>query len=145
MRSEESDTPFTPVNIQLRWNPLDSLQMIYKTDVGVYGEGVTFYGLETYYTNSRGDFLTLDYRYDQEDTVHQLNVSARAQLFDTIFAAYAIEHSLSESRIIEQNISLIYQPACWSVELKSNYTPGDNTIMVLFNLANIGSPLGLRL
>ncbi len=145
LRSEESDTPFTPVNIQLRWNPLDSLQMIYKTDVGVYGEGVTFYGLETYYTNSRGDFLTLDYRYDQEDTVHQLNVSARAQLFDTIFAAYAIEHSLSESRIIEQNISLIYQPACWSVELKSNYTPGDNTIMVLFNLANIGSPLGLRL
>jgi len=145
LRSEVSDTPFTPVNVQLRWNPLDTLQMIYKTDIGVYGEGVTFYGLETYYKNSRGDFLDLDYRYDLEDDIHQLNVSTRVQLFDTIFAAYAIEHSLSESRVIEQDISLIYQPACWSVELKSNYTPGDHSLIVLFNLANIGSPLGLRL
>ncbi len=145
LRNEESDTPFTPVNIQLRWNPLDALQVIYKTDIGVYGEGVTLYSLETYYKNSRGDYLNLDYRYDREDTTHQLNVDARAQLFDTIFAGYAIQHSLSESRVIEQDISLIYQPACWSVELTSSYTPGDHTVKIIFNLANIGNPLGLRL
>ena len=145
LRSEESDTPFSPVNIQLRWNPIDALRVIYKTDIGVYGEGVTFYGLETYYKNSRGDHLTVDYRYDDEDSVHQLNLDARAQLFDTIFAGYAIEHSLSEDETIEQDISLIYQPACWSVELRSSYTPGDHSIKVIFNLANIGNPLGIRL
>jgi LPS-assembly protein len=142
LRSEESDTPFSEVSVKLRWDPMRNLAMIYKTDIDVYGDGVTFYGLESYYSNSRGDYLNLDYRYDKFDDIHQLNVSARAQLMDTIFAAYAIEHSLSESRIIEQNISLLYQPACWSVELKSEYTPGDHTISLLFNLANIGTPLG---
>jgi LPS-assembly protein len=145
LRNEESDTPFSEVNVKLAWNPLRALRILYKTDIDVYGEGVTFYGLESYYSNSRGDYLNLDYRYDKFDDIHQLNVSARAQLLDAIFAAYAIEHSLSESRIIEQNISLMYKPACWSVELKSKYTPGDHTISVLFNLANIGNPLGLRI
>lgn len=145
LRNEESDTPFSDVNVKLAWNPLRDLQVIYKTDIGVYGEGVTFYGLESYYKNSRGDYLNLDYRYDKFSHIHQLNLSARAQLLDTIFASYAIEHSLSESRVIEQDISLIYRPACWSVELKSSYTPGDHTISVLFNLANIGNPLGVSL
>lgn len=143
LRSVSSDNPLTPVNIKLGWTPLTNLNIIYKTDIDVYGDGVTFYGLESYYRNSRGDYLDFDYRYNREDTIHQLNITARAQLFDTIFAKYAIEHSLSESRVIEQNISLLYQPACWSVELKSQYTPGDHNLMLVFNLANIGSPLGL--
>ncbi len=145
LRSEVSDTPFTPVNIRFRLNPLRNFYFIYKTEIDVYGEGVNSYGLESYYSNSRGDFLNLDYRWNRAEEIHQLNVDARAQLFDTIFAAYAIKHSLSESRVIEQDISLLYQPACWSMELRSRYTPGDHTLMVLFNLANIGTPLALRL
>ena len=69
----------------------------------------------------------------------------KAKIIDTISAAYQVEHSLSQSQTIEQNISLIYQPSCWSVELRSNYTPGDQGIMLLFNLANIGSPLGVNI
>lgn len=145
LRSEVSDTPLSPINIKVRWFPLKTARVIYKTDFNVYGSGFTSHTLETSYTNSRGDYLNIDYRYADEGLVQQLNLRARAQLFDTVFASYNIEHSLSESRIIEQNISLRYQPACWSVELQSRYTPGDNTIMVLFNLANIGNPLGLRL
>ncbi len=145
LRSEMSDTPLTPINIKVRWFPLKTARVIYKTDLDVYGAGFTSHTLETSYNNSRGDYLNIDYRYADEGLVQQLNLRARAQLFDTVFASYNIEHSLSESRIIEQNISLRYQPACWSVELQSRYTPGDHTIMVLFNLANIGSPLGLRM
>jgi len=145
LRSEASDKPFSPVNVRLAWLPMKDLKVIYKTDIDVYDEGIIFYGLETYYHNSRGDFLNLDYRYDQSADIHQINVDARVQLFDTIFAAYDIEHSISESQVIEQNVSLMYQPACWSVELKSRYTPGDHTVMVVFNLANIGTPFGVRL
>jgi LPS-assembly protein len=145
LRSEKSDTPLSPVTMKIRWFPVKTARVIYKTDFDVYGAGFTSHTLETSYNNSRGDFLNIDYRYADGGLVQQLNLNTKAQLFDTIFASYQIEHSLSESRIIEQNISLMYQPACWSVELQSRYTPGDHTIMVLFNLANIGSPLGLRL
>jgi LPS-assembly protein len=145
LRSEESDSPFSPVNIKLNWTPTEKTSLIYKTDIDVYGAGFTTHTVEGRYKNSRGDYLNLDYRFDEEDNTEQINVGARAQLYDTIFAEYGIEHSLSEDNVIEQNISLLYQPACWSVELKSQYTPGDHTISVLFNLANIGSGLGLNL
>lgn len=145
LRSERSDNPLSPVNLKLTWLPLTAFKIIYKTDIDVYGEGVTNYGLETYYSNSRGDFLNIDYRFNKSSHIEQLNVTAKAQLYNAIFASYAIEHSISESKIIAQNVSLIYQPACWSIELKSNYTPGDHIISVLFNLANIGNPLGLRM
>ncbi|WP_083907155.1 LPS-assembly protein LptD [Desulfocapsa sulfexigens] len=144
-RSEASDTPFTPVNVKLRWNPLTQGWVIYKTNIDVYGDGFTSHSVETAYENSRGDYFNLDYRYGNDGDTQQINFSARAQLFDTIFAAYAIEHSISESEIISQNISLMYQPACWSVELTSRYTPGDHSLMLMFNLANIGSPINLRL
>ena len=148
-RSIASDEPLSPVNIKLRLTPLrriSNAQLIYKTDISVYGHGSS-HTVEAFYQNSRGDSLNLDYRYDDlngADT-QQINFAVKAQLWDTIFAAYDIEHSISESQIIEQNISLMYQPACWSVEFQSKYTPGDTTFSILFNLANIGNPLGFRL
>lgn len=145
LRDEASDNPFSAVNVKFRWNPIETAKLIYKTDIDVYGAGFTSHTVEASYENSRGDFLNFDYRYGDEGDTQQINLDAKAQLFDTIFAAYTIEHSLSESSVIEQNISLMYQPACWSVELQSKYTPGDHIISVLFNLANIGNPLGFRL
>jgi len=144
-RDERSETPFSDVNIKFRLNPMTQGWIIYKTDIDVYGDGFVSHTLETTYENSRGDYLNLDYRYGDEGNTKQINFSGRVQLLDTIFAAYDLQHSLSESQIIEQNISLMYKPACWSVELQSKYTPGDHMISVLFNLANIGTPLGLNL
>ncbi len=144
-QDEQSDTPFSDVNVKLRLNPMDKGWIIYKTDIDPYGDGFVSHTLEGSYQNSRGDYLNLDYRYGDEGSTEQFNIEARAQLFDTIFALYDLQHSISSDQIIEQNISLLYKPACWSLELKSKYTPGDHVISVLFNLANIGSPLGLRL
>jgi len=119
IRSNASDEPLSPVNVKLSLTPLKDInnaKLIYKTDISVYGNGSS-HTVEAFYE----------------------------QLWDTIFAAYNIEHSISASQIIQQNISLMYQPACWSVELQSKYTPGDTTFSIMFNLANIGSPLGFRL
>jgi len=166
LRSEYTDHPLTPVSLKLGWTPVNYFSLAYQTDVGIYGEGVTLYSLQSYYKNKRGDSIGVDYRYSNPakiigstysstdsynpyyyylEDIHQINVGFRVGIIDTIHAAYKIEHSLTQSETIEQNISLIYQPACWSVELRSNYTPGDQGIMLLFNLANIGNPFGIDL
>jgi len=175
IREAYSDRPLTPVSFELGWAPANNFLLSYKTDIGIYGEGATFYSLASNYRNSRGDSLGLDYRYSSAekilgspysstnnyysntpnsvypyydyslDDIHQINITLKAKIIDTISAAYQVEHSLSQSQTIEQNISLIYQPSCWSVELRSNYTPGDQGIMLLFNLANIGNPFGVSL
>lgn len=172
LRSQYTERPLTPVSLKLGWTPVTSFGLSYQTDVGVYGEGFTFYSLESRYSNSRGDSLILDYVYSGAEkiqgspysrtnnfninspfsddytgleAIHQINVTFKTQIINTISAGYRVEHSLEQSETNEQEISLIYHPACWSVELRSNYTPGDQGIMLLFNLAHIGAPLGVNL
>lgn len=146
LQSEESDTPFTPVEIKLRWNPTRQAKLNYKSEIDVYGDGSS-HTVEAAYTNDRGDFISIDYRFEDlegEDT-HQLNMAAKAQLTDTLIASYDIEHSFSENETIEQNISVTYIQPCWSVELKSKYTPDSTLVAIFFTLANIGTPLGIQL
>ena len=172
LRQEYTDRPLTPVSLKLGWTPLNNFALAYQTNIGIYGEGVVLYSLDSTYHNSRGDSIGMEYRYSSPGRIlgspfnstdnyniaspfysyynglgdiHEINISTQVQILNTLSAAYKIEHSLAESQTIEQDISLIYHPSCWSIELRSNYTPGDQGIMLLFNLANIGTPLSVNL
>jgi LPS-assembly protein len=145
LRSEKSDDPLTPVNMRLAYLPTRELRVIYKTNVGVYGEGFMDHSVEGGYLNSRGDFLAADYRYNKLDDIDSVSVDARVNLFNNFLATYSIERSISGSTTVEENIALVYKPSCWSVELASNYTPGDQKFMLTFRLANVGNPFGLDL
>ncbi len=142
-RNEESDTPLTPVHVKIGYWPLRELWLIYRTDIDVYGDGATNYSLESGYTNSRGDALGVDYRYNKFNNTNSVTANAKIHLFYKLLFGYQIERSIADSKTIEENIALIYQPSCWSVELSSNYTPGNQTILLTFRLANIGNPLGI--
>lgn len=145
LRSENSDRPFSAINLRLGWRPFDRMKVNYKTDFDVYGDGFITHGLETRYINGRGDTFELDYRFKEQDDVEQINAYVKAQLLYNIRAVAELEHSISESETNEGNLALIYQALCWSMELQSKYTPTDTSLMVIFNLANIGTPIGLSL
>lgn len=144
-RSQERDTPLTPVNVKIGYWPMQDFRIIYKTDIDVYGDGATYYSFEGAYKNSRGDSVAADYRYDKYNNTNSITANAKVNLFYNLLAGYSIERSIADSKTVEEIIALIYQPACWSVELSSNYTPGNQTIMLTFRLANIGNPLGIDL
>lgn len=143
LRNEQSDEPWTPVNFKVGYLPLQQLRLLYKTDVDVYGDGFLTHSVEGGYLNSRGDLLAADYRYNDPYNIDSITVNARVSLFANFLAAYSIERSISGETTVEENIALIYRPACWSVELSSNYTPGNQKFMLTFRLANIGNQLGL--
>ncbi len=158
IRSSESDTPWTPVNLRLAYYPLKDLRLIYRTDYDVYGDGFTKHTAEGDYRNSRGDMFSFDYLYNKDEVTSydedgvaftesadtsSIRAALRVGLFYYFAAGYSIERSLEDSKTVEERFNLIYQPSCWSVELASNYTPGDQKITVMFRLANIGSPFGL--
>ena len=157
IRSSESDTPWTPVNFRLAYYPLQDLRLIYRTDYDVYGDGFTKHTAEGDYRNSRGDLFSFDYLYNKNEITSydeegiaftesadtsSIRASARVGLFYYFVAGYSIERSLEDSKTVEERFNLIYQPSCWSVELASNYTPGEQKITVMFRRANIGSPFG---
>jgi len=157
--SEERDTPLTPVELKAAYYPLKDFRIVYRSDIDVYGEGFLKNTLEGDYKNSRGDIFSLDYfsskdistieDCDSEDCTakdtESITAGLKVSLLYSLIAAYDIERSLEDSKTVQENFSLIYQPSCWSVEFASNYTPGDRKYMVIFRLANIGNPLGLDL
>jgi len=146
LRSEASDEPFRPVELELQLTPLNiNLDFVYKSHFDVYDSSFTYHRLSTNYSNKRGDTFTLDYKYDDAGATEQVNAKIHLKILASLTGEYEIKYSLSEDQINEQAGSLIYQAACWSVTLKSTYTPEDTSVIVLFELLNIGSPLSLSL
>jgi LPS-assembly protein len=145
IRSSESDTPLTPVNMRLAYYPLKDLRFIYRTDVDVYGDGFIKHLVEGDYRNSRGDLFSTDYRYEDVNDVQTSSIKAAALvgLFYNWSAGFSIERSIEDEKTVAQTFNLIYKPACWSVEFAADQTPGAEKYTIMFQLANIGSPLGL--
>ena len=142
MRSEESDTPFTPVEIKTGFYPVSGARVLYTTQVDVYGDGMIEHAVEADYRSSRGDVFAVDYRYDDELSINSISGAFWYLLPYNFAVGYSIERAIEHKVTIEEKFRLLYQPSCWSVELASNYTPDDQTVMLIFRLANIGSPFG---
>jgi len=139
---ENSDEPFSDINMRLRWKPLASMFFDYRTDLNVYDDGFVRHNLQGNYTNSRGDHFGLEYIFDDTNNTEQINALLRTALYASWRADFKIQHSISADETNEAELALVYQALCWSVELATTYTPADTSIILMFNLANIGSPLG---
>jgi len=150
LRSEVSDTPLTPVIAETGFYPLQSMRLKYTTNIDVYGDGAFLHSLDGDYYSDRGDRFSLDYRYNEKPDngaaiVNSIRGSFWYLLPYNLAAGYSLERAIEQSETIEEIVRLRYIQPCWSVELSSNSTPGDQTFMITFRLANIGNPLGFDL
>ena len=145
LRNEMSDEPFIPLEMESGFYPVRNLRLKYTNQTDMYGDGLFYHAVETDYFSNRGDQLGLDYRYDSVKDINSISGSIWYLLPYNFAAGYSLERAIETEVTIEEKIRLIYQPACWSVELSSNYTPDDQIFMVTFRLANIGSPFGIDL
>lgn len=145
LRSEESDTPLTPVVAETGWYPVERLLFKYTTNVDVYGDGAFYHSIDSSYYSTAGDRFSLDYRYNELTEVNSVKGSAWYLLPYNFAAGYGLERAIEADETIEETIKLRYLQPCWSVELASSSTPGDQTFMITFRLANIGNPLGFDL
>ncbi len=146
-----SDEPFSDINLRLKWFPLSQLEFDYQTDFDVYDTGFVKHDFFTTYRSGRGDVFRLEY-YFQDNTpddfqdssfvdTEQINALVDLGLAASFRIKAEVEHSIANDETNEANVSLIYQALCWSVEVGSQYTPTDTSFMIMFNLANLGSPL----
>ncbi|GAB6190963.1 LPS-assembly protein LptD [Desulfocastanea catecholica] len=142
LRNEASDRPFSEIFSELKWNLFRGTALSYKTYYDVYDSEFNRHNFEGNYTNARGDYLNLDYSFNEAENIEQLNAYFLARLINGWSAGGLIEHSLSQDETIEARGSLIYQAPCWSVRFETRYTPEDTSYLVIFSLANIGVPLG---
>ena len=140
--SDDSDEPLSDIYAKLKWYPIKRTSLIYKTYFDTYGDGFNAHTIEAAYENDKGDFITLDYSYKEKNDIDQINGTVGTTLFNNWLVKAEIEHSLSTEETVKAKGSLTYQALCWSVKVQTVYTPEDTTYLVVFNLANIGIPLG---
>lgn len=142
---DSDDDNFSDVYMKMRLKPLQKLSLEYKTYVDVYGDGITSQYFEGSYSTSRGDEISLEYSFNDDSSIEQINGTLKAHLFANWIAEIEVEHSIQEDETDEANFSLTYQALCWSLEFQTQYTPNDTTYLLMFNLANIGSPFGVSM
>ncbi len=143
LRSEASDRPLSPVTLKLGWKPLKAMSLAYSADIPIESDDNTTHGFEGSYFNSRGDTFGLDYRYNEDEDIEQINGRVKVRLHPKVIAALNVDHSISEGETNEATLSLTYLAQCWSVQLETRHTPTEERIMLIFNLANIGAPIQL--
>ncbi|MDR3630101.1 MAG: LPS assembly protein LptD [Desulfocapsaceae bacterium] len=143
--TDETNKALSPIDTKFGWKLTPNLDIIYQDDLDVYGHGFLLHSLGGSYRTNRGDTFSLDYSYNKLLDVEQINFQTQAQLFSNIRGEFLISRSLSQSQTNNEYISLIYQAACWSVQIRSAYTPTDSSIMLIFNLANMGTGLPISL
>lgn len=145
LRSEASNEPWSPISLKLGWNPLQKMRLTYKTLIPIEDDDNTTHGLAGSYRNSRGDRFSLDYRYNEDEEIEQINGAFKIRLLPKIITSLDIEHSLEENETNDATFAVTYLAQCWSVQLQASRTPTDERILLVFNLANIGAPISLGL
>lgn len=134
-----------PVDLELTWNPLARYAVTYKTLIGVHGEGVTRYEVNTDLTNRRNDHLAFGYRYGRVHEIDQVNAGVLVNLSKQVLFGSSIAHSLATDQTVEGMVRLLYAPACWNVELKLATSPDDDyRATIVFSLEGIGKVFGLN-
>ncbi len=142
---DDSDSNFSALTLKIGWKPMKRLNFSYKAELPIADdEDNTEHTFKTNYTNSRGDTFNFEYHFDDEDEVEQVNANLKARLLPTVEVAFAIEHSIADEETNEGTISIGYLQPCWSMKLIGNFTPEEERIGIVFNLANIGSPFGMN-
>lgn len=145
LRNEKSDKPLTPVIVETGFYPLQNMRIKYTTHIDVYGDGAFLHSIDSSYHDDTGTHYTMDYRYNEREDINSVKGTLWYELPYNLAAGYSLERAIEQSNTLEEVVRLRYTQPCWSVELSSNSTPGDQTFMLTFRLANIGNPLGFDL
>ena len=143
LRNTVADELFSDIMAKLSWTPIQKARVNYKTYFDVYDTTFNRHTIESEFTNSRGDYFSLDYSFKENADIEQVNAIIRAKIVNGWFIGAEVEHSIAQSETVKANGSLTYQALCWSLKFETRYTPGDTTYLLVFNLANIGIPLGV--
>jgi len=132
--------PFDPVNFDLRFYPASGLVITSDSYLDVYGAGFKRYEILGHYTTMSGYKMGLEYRYNRDEAVDQLNGNLAMQLADFVRFEGDFKYSFATESTSDASLELIYSPECWSMELLAATTiDGDYRFSLMFSLEGIGN------
>lgn len=131
------------INAKLKWYPWQNTSINYKTEYNMYGEDFIAHTLGASYTSDRDDRIAIDYSFKENDNIDEINGYLTWRLANNWLTKVHVEHSLYDKETKEFDFGLTYTQPCWSVTFLFEDRPEDETFGVVFELANIGVPIGI--
>lgn len=133
--------PFGDLELDLNLYPVDYWQLRYRTALNVHGEGIDYYNLLARYRRKAQSF-SLDYRFQQDGQVDELNAAFRTPLAPMFYLEGGVKQSFYLDELVNASLGLSYQQSCWAARLKAEKTSDDERISLMFSLYGLGHTLG---
>jgi LPS-assembly protein len=141
----ETRRPLSELTTEFEMTPIPDLRLHYESDLDVYGRGFTRY--ETRIDASLASFadLGLEYRYDKDLAISQLNADSHVAFTDKVSMKGGFLHSFVLDKTSEAYWGLLYEPECWAMEFLATTTAEEDfRFTLVFQLAGIGNVLGIN-
>ncbi len=129
--------PFSDITGRLELNPTGSLGLVANATWSPYDGEYKSYDAAVGFSNARGDWASVDYRYAQ-DSSKSILTRAFVNLFDPISAYWEQEQNLKDSKEVKSVLGLKYAPQCWSFSLYYTHDRTVNKREYLFEISLYG-------
>lgn len=141
--ARDTHKPLSVMTTELEIMPLPALRTHYESDLDMYGRGFTRYELRNDASFSFAD-IGLEYRYDKNLEVNQLNADSYIALSDKLSLEGGFFHSFDTDKTSDAYLGLLYEPECWAMEFQVATTDEDDfRFTLVFQLEGVGNVLGL--
>jgi LPS-assembly protein len=138
--------PFSNVGLEVDFLPFQYLSFLARNQYSIYDATLTQSNYDMTLRDSRGDSVTLAYRYTQ-NAIEEINLALKAVITKNTDLSYYQAQDQLNKRDLEKTYVLTYHKQCWSVGFsyseKVNATAigdqYDKTYMIIFSLLGLGS------
>jgi len=113
---EEDPRHFSDIYAELDFKPFPNLFMRYDTSYNVYGKGFTKYNFLGRLSNSVGDTLDLEYRYNCLVHINEVNLEVHTAFSPSWYGMCKLKRNVAENSELESVLGLRYQSTCWALE-----------------------------
>lgn len=141
-RADDGGDYWGEVSARTEYLPTDNIYFQNTTSWNLYDNSFTQLDFLARVQDSRGDSITLDYRYDNEG-VKQLNTWLKVALTQEWYAGFINRHDFNGGSDFQSQYELGYQGQCWG--FKAFYVDDITTrgFFLVFSLGGFGEILNL--
>ena len=133
---EDDPGHFSEIYAELDLRPFPNFFMRYDTTYNVYGKGFTRYNFLGRLSNSTGDHLDVDYRYNCFAHINELNLEIYTAFSPSWYGICELKRNLSEDSDLDSVFGLRYQSTCWA--LKGELKKDEDETRFSFHLELLG-------
>ncbi len=129
---------FSDLFLDTEWHIFSFFYLRLETSYNFYGLGLSGANLMFNLKNLKGEYLGLDYRWDKERKVEQVNIRMQRHLFRGFYTSFGIRHSLERHETVESRFGISYKSQCWYADLMVMTNPDETRFAFFVNLRGIG-------